>query len=279
MKKSMAVIANTLVDKRGDRLTVSALESIVEQLQSYYVPVNIEHDPRIPIQGRISGGFLREIETHRGEFEVVANIEFFDGHGYVTSVDNGKEYRLEDIPESGISVRFDRNFNNDVDLKAIDRICEEIKSERSLAIKNSVDPIAVLEIVALVSFGTIAKGFLSKIGGDSWEKVRDEIKKLFGRKKEGEKEKILSLSLRVEKEDISFDVDVLATNPKPEEIDALFEEGLKELDLIVPALYRDEAKLKKMVFEYRKGSMQIKYAINKDCIPLQANIKIPDSTP
>lgn len=279
MKKSMAIIANTLIDKRGDRLAVSALESIVEQLQTYYVPVNIEHDPRIPIQGRISGGFLREIETHPGEFEVVANIEIFEGHDCVSTVDSGKEYRLEDIPESGINVRFDRNFNNDIDLQAIDNICEEIKSERSLAIKNSIDPIAVLEIVALVSFGTIAKGFLSKIGGDSWEKVKTEIKKLFGRKKEGEKEKILSLSFRVEKGDVSFDVDVLTTNPKPEEIDALFEEGLKELDLIVPALYRDEAKLKKMVFEYRKGSMQIKYAVNKDCIPLQTNIKIPDSTP
>lgn len=274
MYKAKATIANTLVNKRGEAITREALEGMVAQIKEHYLPINIEHDPRIPVQGRIADAYLQEMDC--GGFEVVAELEIFDENDTSLSVKTGKTMIQRRVPKDKAIIHYDRNFENPEDEKNINNILESIKGHGARSVKNSLDPIAVLEIVALVGFGSIAKGFLSKVGGDSWEYVRDNIKSIFSRKKEGEKEKILSLSFRVVRNEIEFDVEVVATNPSMEEIDQLFSDGLRELDEIVLALYSEEVSLNKMVFEFKKEGMEIKYAVTQDCFPLLPRVKVID---
>lgn len=275
MEYAKAVIANTIKNKRGEVISKEALEMMVSQVKKNYMPINIEHDPRIPIQGRIADAYLQEMDG--GGYEVIAELELFDETDTLESVGNrSKKIITRPVSADEIIINYDRNFDNPVDSENINNIIEKIGARGILSVKNSVDPISVLEVVSLVAFGAIAKGFLSKIGGDSWEYVRDQIKVVFSRKKDGEKEKILSLSFRVVRNEIEFDVEVLATNPTKDEIDLLFSEGLEELDRMVPIFYEDHISLHKMVFEYKKGEMKIKYAVNKDCFPLAQNVKIID---
>lgn len=55
MKYHKAITLTTHVDRHGDHFTREALVSMVDQIDKHYIPVNIEHDPRIPPQGRVVG--------------------------------------------------------------------------------------------------------------------------------------------------------------------------------------------------------------------------------
>ena len=265
-------MANTLVNKHGEKITKEALEGMVSQVNANYFPINIEHDPRQPILGRIAGAYLQEMG--KGEYEVIGELEFFDENDTLASLTSTKTIAQSPFPKDKVLLHYDRNFDNPDDKENINNILNKLSGAGAPTLKNSIDPIGVLDIAALVAFGTISKGFLSKMGGDSWEYVRDNIKSIFSRKKDGEKEKILSLSLRVVKDNIEFDVEVLSTNPSIKDVDALFSEGLKELDELIPAFYQDQASIHKMVFEYNHEGMKIKYAVNKNCIPLNPEISL-----
>lgn len=266
LRKEQSIIANTLVNKRGEVTSKEALESMVSQLKEQYIPINIEHDPRIPIQGRVSDAYLRKRED--GEYEVVAELDFFEADDSVSSTHGTKKIVERLIPNDRLILSFDRNFNNEIDQENINNISNLLSAESHLSVKNSMDPIGVIEIAAAVTFGGIAKGFLSKIGSDALEATKKQLIKVFARKKEGEDEKILTLSFKVIKNEVEFDVEVHTTNPDKNAIDKLFKEGLDELDKLVPTLYQEEANLHKIVFEYKKEGMEIKYAVNKSCYPL-----------
>lgn len=271
MRKAEGTIANTLINKRGERISKEALESMVSQVKEKYIPINIEHDPRVPTQGRIADAYLRERED--GEYEVVAELEIFEEGDSISSTKGTKNIVERKLPADKFILNFDRNFNNDADQENVNEISRLLNTQSQLSVKNSLDPIGVVEIAGIVAFGTIAKGFLSKIGSDALEATKKQLAKIFSRKKEGEKEKILTLSFKVIKNDVEFYVEVHTTNPDKEAIDKLFNEGLAELDDLVPMLYQEEANLHKMVFEYKKDGMEIKYAVNKSCFPLLPNVK------
>lgn len=271
MRKAEGTIANTLIDKRGERISKEALESMVSQVKEKYIPINIEHDPRVPTQGRIADAYLRERED--GEYEVVAELEIFEEGDSISSTKGTKNIVERKLPADKFILNFDRNFNNDADQENVSEISRLLNAQSQLSVKNSLDPIGVVEIAGIVAFGAIAKGFLSKIGSDALEATKKQLAKIFSRKKEGEKEKILTLSFKVIKNDVEFDIEVHTTNPDKEAIDKLFNEGLAELDDLVPMLYQEEANLHKMVFEYKKEGMEIKYAVNKSCFPLLPNVK------
>lgn len=272
MRKAQGTIANTLVNKRGEKISKEALEGMVSQVKEQYIPINIEHDPRIPTQGRIADAHIRKRDD--GEYEVVADFEIFEEGDSAASTMGTKSIVERSFPNDKLSLNFDRNFNNKNDQENINKISNLINAETHPSIKNSLDPIGVIEIAGLVAFGAITKGFLSKIGSDAFEATKKQLVEIFSRKKEGENEKILTLSFKVVKNEIEFDVEVHTTNPDKEAIDKLFSEGLEELDRLVPMLYQKEANLHKMVFEFKKGEMKIKYAVNKSCYPL-----FPTNTP
>lgn len=266
MRKAQGTIANTLVNKRGEIISKEALESMVSQIKEEYVPINVEHDPRIPTQGRIADAHLRKRKD--GEYEVVAEFEIFEEGDTISSTLGTKSIVEKQLPSDRLILNFDQNFNNEIDQENINEISNLLNTESHLSVKNSLDPIGVVEIAGIVAFGAIAKGFLSKIGSDSLEATKRQLTKVFSRKKEGEEEKILTLSFKVVKNEVEFDVEVHTTNPDKDTIDKLFKEGLDELERLVPMLYQKEANLHKMVFEYKKEGMEIKYAVNKSCYPL-----------
>ena len=54
-------MATTHVDRHGERLTRSALESLVRQLRANYIPIGFEHDPRFPPLGRMIDATVVEL--------------------------------------------------------------------------------------------------------------------------------------------------------------------------------------------------------------------------
>ena len=74
MKTLTARVVTTHVDRHGDVVTLAALEDMVEQVKAAYIPMFIEHDPRIPPQGRVTSAEI----TPRGdgEFAIDAKSSF-----------------------------------------------------------------------------------------------------------------------------------------------------------------------------------------------------------
>lgn len=59
-------IATTHVDRKGVSLTVGALHDMAEQIGRKWIPIWVEHDPRIPPQGRTVAARVEPIAD--GEF-------------------------------------------------------------------------------------------------------------------------------------------------------------------------------------------------------------------
>ena len=101
--------------------------------------------------------------------------------------------------------------------------------------KKSLDPVSVIAIAAGVFvLGEITKGFFSKLGQDGYETLKAGLKKLLGRRKNGETEKLLMFEFVVRKDEHTFHVELVATNPSAQQIDDILTKHLSELDALLP---------------------------------------------
>ena len=110
-------MANTLVNKHGEKITKEALEGMVSQVNANYFPINIEHDPRQPILGRIAGAYLQEMG--KGEYEVIGELEFFDENDTLASLTSTKTIAQRPFPKEKVLLNYDRNFDNPDDKENI----------------------------------------------------------------------------------------------------------------------------------------------------------------
>src|SRR5207244_1831146 len=92
--------------------------------------------------------------------------------------------------------------------------------------------------------------------------------KLFARPKQGEKDRLLMLEFDVERLGERFIVEIIASNPTPEEIDSLLTLELQRLDKLVERVFRPNMGLKKLVFELEENGIALKFGVRRDGVPL-----------
>ena len=76
MKKIKGIYATSNVDNHGKAFSVEALKMLVEQINNSYMPMGVEHDPRIPPIGRIISAKL--IKRDDGSYAVEGISEIFE---------------------------------------------------------------------------------------------------------------------------------------------------------------------------------------------------------
>lgn len=259
-------MATTHVDRHGERMTLGALESMVQLTNQGIIPLGIEHDPRIPPQGRVISAEIVELDD--GEYAVEGTAELFDG--------NLEE--LENIQDRVIPVRnykpdefriiFDRNFKNDEDQQLINETATLLNNAKiEEEIKKALDPLSVLIVGGSFVLGAIATGFFKKLGEDGYEALKQKITKL-SKRKEGEEEKIFKFDSTLSFEEGTINIEVLITNPSVDDIQHFFDNGLKELDEIAPRHVAGNQGLKKVVFEYRNEQLNLLFGVRQDGLPL-----------
>ena len=120
MRMITARFATTHVDRHGDRMLLSALESLVESTSHQYLPVIYNHDPRTPPILRISGA--RIVSLGGGEYAVDGEIELFEpGDRFEQSL-GPRSIPVRTYPAGKLQLGFDRNYRNKADQKIIDDI-------------------------------------------------------------------------------------------------------------------------------------------------------------
>jgi len=247
-------------------MTLGALESLVESINSSHTPMGIQHDPRIAPVGRVASAQIRQLDD--GEYAAEGVVEFFEPGDEIRLIDDGQELPIHRYEGQGLEILFDRNFRDSEDQVLIEEIGGLFGTRPQEEVKKALDPLTVLTIGGAFVLGSIARGFFSKLGGDAYETLRNRLKKLFARRKAGEKEKLLVFRAAVAAADYDVEVVVVLSNPTDQDIKDFLEAGLSTLDGVVQACWDPQSGLKRLVFEYSGKRLTLKFGVRKDAAPL-----------
>lgn len=275
MKRVEAVLATTCLDSQGERMTRGALDCLAETISRTYLPVGIEHDPRIPPQGRISTGFVRKRPD--GEFEVVAVMEIFDDSDEPPSPEDLREIVLHTIRSDGLTISYDWTHRSKEDQADIAAIADILGTKPVYEGKKAADPISIISLTGAFLLGGIAAGFLGQIGVDGWNLIKERIRRLFDRKNNNRRgEQLLVFRALLDVNGVQVEIEAVLTSPNQQELDTFLASGLEILDRVVPIYLRNSPDVRRLVFEANGSNLKLEFAIRKDCRPLVPSIQVQD---
>jgi hypothetical protein len=260
------VISNTYVDSQGEQQTRECLESLVAGIAEHYVPLTVEHDPRIPPHGRIVSGAVRQLPD--GEFEAVATCEIFDDKNNAGAPDDGRELIAEGYPDQGLEVSYGWPHRSAQDQADIAEIARTLGNPAHYRVKKSLDPISVIVIGGSFMLSGLSMGFLNAAGADAWALVKRRLTRLTAKTKDHSGERLLVFTAVVDTDHGPVQVDTILTNPTLLDIELFLEASTRILDHDVPRLLEANPQVRKLVFESSHGDLGLKYAVRKDCVPL-----------
>jgi hypothetical protein len=189
MKIMRGTLMTTHVDRHGDRMMLSALESALEQIHRTFVPLGVEHDPRIPPQGRLVRASIRKLED--GEYALDGEFELFEPQERVPLGPDDRQIPIRRFGDGEMHVEFDRLLRSELDQQDIKDIATLFRTEPTEEVKKSVDPLAILTVGGAFVLGGIAAGVLSRIGEDAYEALKGKIKAFFERRNKAPEETLL----------------------------------------------------------------------------------------
>jgi hypothetical protein len=266
MKRALGILTSTHVDLDSERMSPGAIESMVAAANAHYIPVGIEHDPRIPPVGRVASAHVKQLDD--GEYAVVGVLEYFEPGEEIELKSDGREIPTKHIEPDRLYVSFDRSFRRPEYQKLIEQISEVFKTPPSEQVKKAIDPVSLLEIGGAFVLGSIAKEFCTKLGSDGYERVKTSLGELFSRKRAAREEAILVFRADVTFRDSQIEIQVFVTNPTADDIDQFLERALAGLDEAVARYWDVGSGLRRMVFEYHGGTLEIRFGVRRDAVPL-----------
>lgn len=267
-----SVMANTLLDRQNEKLTIEALEALIDSIEKFNIPITIEHDPRKPPIGRINDAYIRKRTD--GEYEAVSILEFFDNDLSVIQANN-KEFPVRSVSEN-LEISFSFSHKNTIDQNDILFISELLKSKPNYEAKKSADPISILSLTGAFVLGGIAAGFLNKIGADIWDLIKPKIIKLLSKNKSKKADDLLIFKVIVENFGKSVEIDIILTNPDIDDIDLFLTKTTFELDKVISVYLEFDNDIRKLVFELKGNHLTLNYALRKDCIPVFFNRSVKE---
>lgn len=266
MRYVKGIIATSHIDRHGDMLSPEGLKNMVEQINSQYIPFMVEHDPRIPPQGRMKSAKLIKLED--GHYAVEGINEIFEEGDEIEVVDSSREMPLPIYDREVLQITYDRSYRDDESQLLINDISSLLGSSPQKYEKKAIEPISILIIGGFYLLGKIASGFFNKLGSDAWEALRGKLKILFEKKKNEAKENLLMFQLSISAEGLIVNTEVIITNPSDDDIDSFFEKGLSKLDQILPSVIKKYPEVKKIVFTFSDNDLSLLFSVRKDAFPI-----------
>ncbi|WP_276975646.1 hypothetical protein [Flavobacterium filum] len=268
METIKIILATTHLDRHSERFTMGALENMVKQTNKGIIPLGVEHDPRIPPQGRVIKAELVLMDD--GEYAVEGTAEVFNGD-FSTLADTGeREIPVRKYKPGKFKIVSDRNFRDENSKKNIDdlkQILQGAKAEEE--IKKSFDPISILTIGGSFIAGAITAGFLKEIGADAYKALKAKLIDIFTENPKEGQEKLFTFDTTISKGDKSINVEVIISSPTVDDIQKFFDEGVQQLDQVLPRHFENEKGFSRIVFEYKAGHLEVKFAVLKNGVPVK----------
>lgn len=256
-----ALIATTHVDLHNERLAVSALEGMAQQIAHHYITAMINHDPRYPPYGRVIDATVVLLED--GEHGLEVSTEWFDGD--IVAESDGRTMVVDAREIATFAVRYDRTVaqNDDQgDIAALGALSGISPEERG---KKALEPVAELVLqLGLLTVGSIAAGFLAKLGADTWDALERVVTKRYKRRPQNE---LFELSIGL---DVGYPCELLLIVEQPDipGLEAFLNQGLSGIDRLVTDALRREPRLVRLVCLWRDGRFRLLYAVRPDGVPV-----------
>jgi hypothetical protein len=268
MKQFKGILATSHVDAHNEIMPVETLEAMVNQINQQYIPMGIEHDPRIPPKGRLVSAKVVPLED--GEYGVEGIGEIFEPGDSYELKNDGREIPVHAIDDDKLHIQFDRNYRDEEDQEAITAIGELFDSKPQEELKKSIDPISILTLSGAFVLGGIANGFFGKIGSDAYDYLKGKITGLLNRKNaiQDKHEALLVFSFWVTTGPQGFEVEIILTNPSPEEIEHFLEVGMHQVDQFVSQYYSQYLGIRRMTYKYESNTLAIMHVVRKDAVPM-----------
>jgi hypothetical protein len=264
MKYLHGVMSGDRVDAHGEAMTLGALRSMVEAVSRNWIPVGVEHDPRIPPLGRVREAELRKEPD--GSTSLVGTIELFEPGEAIPLEQPGRRLIPWDRRHTGVSLSWDRAFRDDESQAIIGDIAQALDIEPVQDLKKAVEPIAIITIAAFVA-GSIASGFFGEIGADLYRFVKEKLKTLFS-SPHGAKEQLFVLRLSIPVGERLLEVEIISTNPTAADLDALFVDGPAQVSALLATPGLLHPTIDRFVCSFRDGSLKLEFAFRQDAVPL-----------
>jgi hypothetical protein len=257
------------IDKHNERIALSALQDFVDLINKQYTPIGIEHDPRIPPVGRVLSAHIQELDD--GEFAVDGIAEIFKEGEEIEFKDDSRKIPIREVGDQ-LCISPDRSFQNSEDQQLLQEIRNLVNGELTPQVKKAEEPISLLILAASLIVGSIASGFLSKIGEDAWDLFKAKTVELMSRKRRENKECLLAFEFTVRKGSQPLCLETILTNPTESDLNVFLQEGLKNLDERTPEFFKRRYHLRKIVFEYKDGQLRVIYGLRKDAVPISVDV-------
>lgn len=275
MRTIQEVIATTHVDRQFEKLALSALEGMVEQVQREYIPMLIGHDPRIPPKGRLVSAKIEELED--GEYAVKGIIELFEPGEEIPLLEDTRQMVMKEPPPDSFEILFDRTYSSPEDQALLDRLALTLAGTKHENLEKGLETLSVLAIVGVFVAGNFFGGFLQKAGADSWDAIKAKLRQLASRKRAENREHVLQFQFVVYENESPVAFEVNITNPSDSDIDMFIQTGIPALDHSVPGLLAENPLAKKFVFSFARGRLQISFAVRRDAVPFTPRFPSPPS--
>ena len=265
MKTETCILATSHVDAHGDKLTQEELICLADQINTSYIPMGTEHDPRIPPHARLISARVELLEDE--EMALIGVREVFESGECVPFFDNGREAPLAGELNTPIHVVFDSSYDDTTSWAIIEEMSKLLKSEPQKDVKKSVAALSIIGIAGGFVLGEIASGFLKKFGSDGADALKAYIRQLLAGRTPSE-DKMLSIKAFVEYEGRVIEAELIVTNPTPEEINFLFSQGLEQFDRIIKVAIKNHPNARKLLYQLENGNITFSYAVRRDAVAI-----------
>ena len=268
MKTRTDIIVTAHPTQRGEIIDTSAFPQLVEQLNTFYIPVDIEHDPRMPPVGRVCGARLVTLADGTPAIEATTEI-FSETDGPNTPLAK-RELYVEGPALNTIRVAHDENYRDPESQEDIAQLTSLLKADAPrYGSKNSRDPITILTIAASFALCGMAAGFLNQLGADAYEAAKRKVLGLLRRARKKHSNNLLCFDITVTHSHRRVLIRFILTDPTEKAFDAVVKKGMPLVERKIEAFLNAGQPVAQLVFEGDENTLRLKYGVRRDGIPLR----------
>mgnify|MGYP003576930487 FL=1 len=251
-------------DAHGDKFEPQTLKDFADQVESAYLPLWTDHDPRIPPHGRVIDAYVERMQGE--ELALIGVVEEFE-RGPRPPLDTTREMKIDHLPVD-LLIGVDRSYRDKRSQALLNDLVAILGVPVRPESKKALEPLSVLTLAAKASLGGIAAGFAARLGEDLYEQVKKKLALLLARRRAKNDDFVFRYRAEIVVSGHVVEIDFLATAPTEAQINRIFKSHLAIADAKLMDYLPKHAEVRRVVFDAGGAELKFLYAIRSDVYPI-----------
>jgi len=264
MKRTTREFASTRVDRHFERLAPNTLERMASDINAGYMPLWIEHDPRLAPVGRV-------VEAHiepqpDGELALIGTIEEFESTDRIP-FDPDRKMFIRSLDGLGLYLAYDRSYRDAISLALIEDIGKILGTTPQPEAKKALEPLSVLVLTGAFILGEISSGFLKQVGADGYKLLKAKLQLLLARRRAKKEPYIFRFSAMTSIDQRTVEVDFLISGATSDSLERPFHVHLAAADSMLIDYLPTHPEVQRVVFDATGAKLAFVFAVRSDAVP------------